>query len=444
MNADYKKMEIATFRFGLISEFVTGVKLSWGEKDKLLREKCMRRYAVPGSDRNKVSRASILSWVKQYEEGGRRIEALFPKERIDKGQCRALTPELRLAIKELRRDSPKLRLPAIINELKHRKFIAPDEEIKLSTIYRYLQNENLTSLNEDAIDKRHFEASQPNEIWQSDIMHGPRVMADGKEKKSYLIAVLDDHSRLITHAQFYLTEGIEHFRDCLRQSIMVRGLPQKLYIDNGSCYRAKQLEHITASLGIAITHSRPYTPQGRGKIERWFRYIRDNFLPQHEGKKETLDNLNKALFDWVFDYNNKLHGTTKQTPYERYKQNLQCVRPAPPDLTSYFRHVEIRQVKRDRTIRLKGHVFEAPVKLIDRKVEVKYLPGDYEKIEVFFNGISYGFANPVDPHVNSKIGRNWEPLPPKKGSQETITVEEPKITGGELFGSNSINWEGEE
>ena len=144
-------------------------------------------------------------------------------------------------------------------------------------MYRYLKNEELTVVNEEAKDKRAFEASHPNEIWQSDVMHGPRVLVEGKLKKAYLIGIIDDYSRFIIHAQFYLAETRENFLDALRQAVLSRGLPQKLYIDNGSCYKALHLEQVAAQLGVTITHSRPYTPQGRGKIERWFRYVQDSF-----------------------------------------------------------------------------------------------------------------------------------------------------------------------
>ena len=169
-----------------------------------------------------------------------------------------------------------MNVPAIIKTLKHKKLIAPDER-SISTVYRYLKNEELTVVNEEAKDKRAFEASHPNEIWQSDVMHGPRVLVEGKLKKAYLIGIIDDYSRFIIHAQFYLAETRENFLDALRQAVLSRGLPQKLYIDNGSCYKALHLEQVAAQLGVTITHSRPYTPQGRGKIERWFRYVQDSF-----------------------------------------------------------------------------------------------------------------------------------------------------------------------
>ncbi len=439
MNDDEKKLKIATFRFGLISEFVTGVRLAYGDKEKLINEKIMRRYDIPFSSRNIVSRSSIEKWITNYKKIGYRIEGLYPQERSDKGTARALSNTLKLAIKELKKDQPNLKLPALITCLRHKKLIGLDEHINVTTLYRYLKCEKLNSVNESAIDKRHFEAEHPNGIWQSDVMHGPYVTVDGKSKKAYLIAIIDDHSRFIIHAEFYLAETRENFLDCLRQGIMKRGLPQILYIDNGSCFKALQLEQVTAQLGIAIKHSRPYTPQGRGKIERWFKYVRDNFVSVNaitSSNLEKLDLLNVNFAEWVDQYNDRIHGTTKQSPYARYRAGLECVRPAPARLLDYFRQTEFRRVKKDRTMRLMGNIFEAPVGLIDRQVELRFHPEDLSQVEIYFQNKSYGMAQIVNPHVNSQIGRNWDPHPEVKKFQRE-QIEMPTTTAtGQLFNNN--------
>jgi transposase InsO family protein len=429
-----KKLKIATFRFGLISEFVTGVRLNYGEKESLINAKLARKYDIPFSHKDRISRSTIEKWVVDYKKAGYRLEGLYPIERSDKGTTRALSCSLKLAIKELMKESPHLKGPALITCLRHKKLIANDEHINSSTLYRYLRHEELMAINEDAIDKRHFEAEHPNEIWQSDVMHGPSVRVEGKSKKAYLIAIIDDHSRFIVHAEFYLAETRENFLDCLRQGILKRGLPQKLYIDNGSCFKALHLEQVTAQLGIGISHSRPYIPQGRGKIERWFRYVRDNFISVYkEGKKsDQLSSLNDGFNEWVEEYNNRVHGTTKQTPYKRYQAGLECVRPAPAHLLDYFRQIEFRRVKKDRTIRLMGALLEGPVGLIDRAVELRFHPGDLSRIEIFFQNRSYGLATIVNPHVNSKIGRNWDPAPGRNKESELIENQLPPQTG-QLF-----------
>ena len=435
-----KKLQIATFRFGIISEFVTGVRLEYGDKERFMREKTSRTYEVPFSkNRTRVARSTIDKWVCDYKKAGFRLEGLEPKGRSDKGKSRAISPSLKLAIKELKKEEPDIKVPAIVNRLRHKKLIAHDEVLNPSTIYRYLAAEQLVTVNEDAHDKRHFEASHPNEIWQSDVMHGPYVRVDGeRSKKSYLIAIIDDHSRLIIHAEFYLAETLENLLDALRQGIMKRGLPQKFYADNGACFKSVHLEQVAAQLGIGIKHSRPYIPQGRGKIERWFRYVRENFLHSNvKESRDTIDLINHHFSDWVDEYNNKVHSTTKQTPHVRYRQGLECVRPAPHGILDYFRQIEFRRVKKDRTIKLHGVLLEAPVGLIDRQVELRYHFEDLSEVEIFFQNKSYGIAPVVNPHVNAKIGRNWstENSAHKSRKQEDVLVTQTGPGTGQLFKS---------
>lgn len=435
-----KKLRIATFRFGIIADFVNGSRLDYGERENLFQLKVEKLYEIPFSKQQRIARSTIEKWIQDYKRGGYLLEALYPKTRKDRGQIRSVPAHIKLAIKELKKENPALTLPTIITALKHKKLIGADEHVSMSSLYRYWNNEELHSLNMTAVDKRHFEARYPNEIWQSDVMYGPMVRTEtgGRNRQSYLIAILDDHSRLIVHAEFYLSERRESFLDCLRLAILSRGLPQKLYIDNGSCYRALHLEQVTAQLGVAIKHSRPYMPQGRGKIERWFRYVRENFLQVLRLKEgdstPKLDFLNQNFSDWVDEYHNREHSSTKQSPMKRYQDGISHVRPAPDGLLDYFRQIEHRRVKKDRTIRLMGGIFEVPVGLIDKQVELRFHPEDPSHIEIYFDAKSYGLACVVNPHVNAKIGRNWEPkLGLSKEKSIEILKDESVPKTGELF-----------
>lgn len=422
MSKTEKQMEVATFRFGVISELVTGVRLDYGQRSELLRKKASLTYNIPHSSSTRISVTTLKKWILDYKQSGSRLEGLMPSGRKDRGLFRSLDDSLQLAIKEIFSEKPGLTGVALVNELRHRKYIGANEKVNLSVLYRYLKEHKLKS--RTFKDRRAFEATSPNELWQSDVLHGPLVFGHkGKRVKSYLIAILDDNSRLVPHGEFYETEKLEDMKDCLKKAIEKRGLPQKLYIDNGSCYKAINLEQVTASLGIQITHTPAYTPQGRGKIERWFRYVRENFLP-HYSDKMSLGDLNERFFDWLETYHNKIHSVTKQTPLERYRQNMKCVRPAPPELLGYFRFVEFRRVKKDRTFRLNGTLYEAPVDLIDQRIELKFHRGSPENVEIFFDGRSFGEATLLNRQVNFKVGRN---------NRMTAVEKETKPVPGQLF-----------
>ena len=430
---------VATFRFGIIADFVTGVRLGYGEKERLLAEKAVRTYEIPGSSQTRISRSVMLSWIAAYRKGGYRIEALRPKRRDDLGSFRTLDTALRMEIKRLKQENAYYTVPVIIKKLRLSKVIGPNDVVNKATIYRFIKVHCQDTPPNEGVDRRRFEAEHSNDIWQCDVLHGPMVQVDGAAafKKSYLLAILDDHSRLIVHAGFYLSETFETLKIGLREAISRRGIPQKFYVDNGACYRSEDLDRILACLGIALSHSRPYKPQGRGKIERWFKNIRTSFLPMLPQGALTLATLNELLSTFVDEYNNAEHSAIATTPYKRYRDDLACVRPAPDRLIDYFRNAEYRRVKKDRTVQLHGRVFEVSAKLIDQTVELLFHPDKPEDIEVQLRGASYGKAVPINLNVNAKVGRDWnvEVATEKKSKDSDTAVlnSNPGPFGGHLF-----------
>jgi transposase InsO family protein len=423
MNEEQKK-QVAIFRFGVISDFVTPVKLDRGEKERLLRDKCARHWRIPMSHRTRISRTAILSWVSSYLGGGRRLEALYPKARSDRNATRALDEETSLALVRLRRQIPKATIRSLIAEARDKSLVDKEVHLAETTVWRFLKREGLLHNSGDApVDRRKYEAELPNDTWQSDAMHGPQVLVKGKKRKVYLFAFLDDMSRLVPHAQFYPSEKLTSFLDALRQALLTRGLPRKLYVDNGSAFRSRHLAEITASLGIALIHSRPYQPQGRGKIERWFRTVRTGFLPGFRG--EAIEELNEALDLWVREqYHQRVHRGTGETPLKRFASHTECLRPAPKDLEDHFRVSARRRVARDRTVSLGGRLFEAPVELIGRQLTLLYHTHDPSRIEAFLEGQSHGMLRIVDLQVNCRVRRQQDHL--------SLHSEPRPISGGKL------------
>lgn len=398
-----KNEEIAVFRFGIIQEFVGGASLSQDEKRRLLKDKCARKWIIPHSTRTRISENTIYRWIRRYQKSGGKIESLYPDKRSDQGKPRKLDDETIAAIINARRQKPHIPAPLLLAELK-RQCIAP-QSTSLSAIYRLLHQYDLMDNAPKPEDRRKFEAQLPNDIWQSDVMHGPKVMADQKSRKTYLIAFIDDHSRLIAYAGFYLSENVVSFMDAFEKALARRGLPRKLYVDNGAAYRSHKLEFTCASLAIALIHARAYKPQGKGKIERFFRTVRSDFLPAADAS--CLEQLNRSLTAWLENvYHQRKHSSTGMTPFDRFARNLACIRQAPKDLKAYFRKAVYRTVARDRTITLDGHLFEAPVLLIGKRVLLLYHEHEPGQVEVFWEQTSHGFLAPVDLHVNCRVKRD--------------------------------------
>ncbi len=421
-----QKVKVAAFRFGVICDFVNGARLEHGQRERLLREKLARKWTIPFSEKTSIGRGTIQRWIALYEHGNGKLESLYPRDRSDKGQSRTIDEETELALILLRQEFPCATAESLIDLMNQRKLTTPGINLNLSGVYRLLHRHDLMRLNAGKPeDRRKFEAQWPNDMWQSDVMHGPWVDFEGKKKKTYLIAIIDDHSRLIPYARFYFSEKLEVYIDVFEKALLIRGLPRKLYVDNGAAFRSHHLEHIAASLGIALIRARPYKPQGKGKIERWFKTIRSRYLPTFTGN--TIEQLNRGLEIWLEQYHGRKHGSTGQTPFERFTSNMECLRAAPKNLKDHFRKTARRKVAKDRTITLNGRLFEGPVELMGKRVELLWHESKPQEVEVIFDKKSYGPALPVDVHVNCRIKRD------KNSCAQMTAADSSKYRGGRLW-----------
>lgn len=424
-----EKIIIATFRFGVICELVNGTKFDYGEKERLIQARCAREWTIPFSDRTSISRSTLLDWIKKYKESGNKLESLYPKTRIDKGFSRSIDDEIAAVIIQLKTQKPEITTDCLIKETVKQNPGISIRDLAPSCVYRLLKSNGLTGkTGRPSKDRRKFEAEQPNDLWQSDVMHGPKLIYNGKYRKCYLIAIIDDHSRLLPHAVFCFSENLATYLKVLEQAFLKRGLPRKLYVDNGAAFKSLHLKYVAASLEIALINAKAYQPQGKGKIERWFKTVRTSFLPTFSG--ETLEEINAAFETWLNTvYHQKKHTSTGQTPFNRFVSSMECIRVAPPNLTDYFRKTARRKVGKDRTVTLNGNLFEAPVSLIGEHVELLYHEETPLDVEVRFKQTSYGQINPVDLYVNCRVKRHrW------REDDIQLTHNKNDYKGGNLFG----------
>jgi transposase InsO family protein len=396
--------EIALFRFGVITPLVSQRHLGRGEQEVLIREIIGKQWKIPGSPRSSIGRSTMMRWLTDYLRSGRTIESLKPKKRRDAGSSRSIDSETEAALVALKQEIPEASLPVLIKVARGRGIIDRHFSASHQSIYRLFQRYGLDKPATAVIDRRRFEAELPNDLWQSDCMHGPRVIEEGKLRKSYLFTIIDDHSRLIPHAQFYLKENIDCYRDCLLQAMEKRGLPRRLFVDNGSVFRTHQLSYGCARLGVALLHSEPGVPESRGKIERLHRTIRMQLLPLLPSEL-TLSTINERLAAWIEEYHNTIHSSTGQKPLQRYLDHLEALRSAPKDLWDYFRVPAVRKVDKDRTVSLNGVLYEAPAGLIGNTVTLLYHKKDPKRVEVFLSERSHGFLVPLNAAINSRVKR---------------------------------------
>ena len=146
MSSEDSALRVATFRFGVIADFVNGAPFAHGEKMKLIKEKTDRRWEIPHSDRTHISVSTVLMWIQNYNEAGSRLEGLMPKSRKDRGTYRKIDHALQMAIKDLKRENPSYTVPVIVKKLKHAKIIGPTDKLNKASIYRFIKRKGLFCL----------------------------------------------------------------------------------------------------------------------------------------------------------------------------------------------------------------------------------------------------------------------------------------------------------
>jgi hypothetical protein len=260
-------------------------------------------------------------------------------------------------------------------------------------------------------DRRRFAFERAGQLWSSDVMHGPGVMIDGVRRKSYLIAFIDDASRVIPYAAFAFSESTRAFLPIYKQALLRRGLSERLYVDNGANYRSRHLSIVCAKLGVALIHARPYRPQGKGKIERFFRTVRSQLLTRLTADDtKSLEAINRRLWAWIEgEYHHAPHrGLDGKTPLERWAKCGEAVHFVEPglDLDDLFLFEAVRKVQKDRTVSLDGTVYEVDAALIGEKVTLRYDPHTAKRsIQVCHEDRFIEQARPVDLYANCFVKR---------------------------------------
>ena len=338
---DKIREQIALFRYGPIADLVHREERARGLYP-LLREKAERVYEIPGSRRSRVAAETIRDWLADYRRGG--FDALRPQVRRDQGRARAIPQEVADMLCQLKDETPALSVGAVIEQAKLSGGIGDELHLAPATVHRLLSRHGLMDKRPKqptSKDRRRFAFDNAGELWMSDVMHGPAVMSDGRKRKSYLLALLDDATRIVPYAAFALSESTAAFLPVLRQAVLRRGVPTRLYVDNGSAYRSHHLSLVCAKLGIALIHARPYQPQGKGKQERWFRTVRMQLLSTlAPSDTASLEALNRRLWAWVEgEYHQSPHkGLDGATPLDRWTISAQDIRLVDPgaDLDELF------------------------------------------------------------------------------------------------------------
>lgn len=388
-------LEIANFRYRLIAPIVSRKDLPPGQTQALINEAAAKTYLIPYSNRSTVSARSIERYLQDYRNGG--FETLKPKTR--NGRTTRIPEEYLKLASALKKESPKRSCEQIIKTLELTGKV-PAGLLKRSTVYDYLDKCELTRRFGPKEHKAYqrYQARHRNQRWIGDtcqLLYLKDPKRPDKKKKVYLIAWLDDYSRLVTHAQCYWAEKLPMLEDSLKKAILKHGCPEQIYVDLAKIYTSYHLESICGKLTIQRCLGRPYKPQGRGKLERLFSTIQNSFLPEFYIllKEETLglNELNEYLWVWFEKYyHNRVHSATKQPPRLRFESDAHALRNIPlGELYDAFLMEEKRVVDKTMLLSIHNKLFQTVAELIKRKVTVRYDPYELDKVQVYFEGQRY-------------------------------------------------------
>jgi len=428
------RTQIADFRYSVVAELCNPY-LSDEEKKLLLKEKSARQYVIPGSTKTGISSETIRSWATKYRLHGK--EGLLPKQREDRGRPRSFKDKEAQAIIEKLEKKPELTVSSVIKKLKKDGVI--ESKISSSSLSRFITANNLTKKERTKIsddkDQRRFAFEGPLECVQADAMHGfPIPNGKGKKKKAILLAFIDDATRRILYARFDFSEKSLLFEKGISHILKAHGKIGRLYVDNGSTFISNQTKRIVETLGIYIIHSKPYRPQGRGKIERFFRTVRQSFLRLiDEDEVQSLEQLNALFSNWLeTEYHRKIHSSLGVTPLDAWLSKCERIKRMDPfiDIDQIFLHQTTRRVYKDSIVSVYGVAFEVPSVLIGRRVTIIFDPRPpINRITVKYEGKDYGEAKQVDLYANTKVKRNKD----FNGEIESIPLENNPISVGGLL-----------
>jgi transposase InsO family protein len=399
---------IALLRHQIISPVLT-------DSDKTamnyFRQISTKDFDVPGRGPRRYAPGTMRLWLYAYRKKG--FQALKPKMRTDKGSFRLLADSVKDDIRKLRQLHPDLSCVKFYDRLINEgKLGVPP--ICIETLRRFLKVEGLYSLQERTPRKR-FEMRYFGELWTADFMHGPYIFDGKRQRRAILMAIIDDHSRLITGFQWSWSEDTKLLEETFKEALLKYGLPDRFYCDNGAAFSSSYLSLVCANTGIGLVHSKPYDSPSRGKIERFFRTVRQNFLPDVEEKNPTwtLKKLRDFFTIWIRDYyHQRVHNGIQMRPIDRYQNSITDFprkRIDEETLEEYFLVSIQRSVGKDSTISLNNVAFEVPPQYIGKKVDLKFSQNT-GPTEVFLydNGIRITKITPVDSQLN---GQTYKPTP---------------------------------
>jgi transposase InsO family protein len=402
---DEERQKIALFRYGIIAPAVSGNYDETLSLKGFFRDAANRVYTNPRGEDTRVTASTIERWFYSYKKGG--FDALIPQRRTDTGMCRKLDSDLCEQISFLKHEYP--RLPAT---LIHQKLIDNGSilkgEVSLSTVTRYINRLKSEQHLTNNTDMKRYEREHINEVWCGDSSVGPYLTVCNKKKRTFIIALIDDASRMITGIDIFFNDNFINLMSVMKTAVTRFGRPKLFNFDNGASYRNKQMELLAARIGTVIHYNQPYTPTGKAKIERWFRTLKDHWMSQLSMKDySSLDELRCSLLKYVNSYNKCIHSSLNgMSPQNRFfSESVLINRLSDEEIDKSFLLEYERRVSSDNVIVIDETEYEVPYRYARQRIKLRY-SADFETVYVVDS-----FSGELEPikllnkHDNAHIKR---------------------------------------
>lgn len=392
-NYEYRKL-VAQTRFSMIAPVVSGTFTDASVSANFKRIG-NREIEWPDGTKRHFSGDTIKWWLHIYRKYG--FEGLMPKDRLDLGRVRKLDDNHKRYIADLIREYPKI-TGVMIYEKMIEDGILNQGDCSIDTIQRYIRNTGLRNGQGKTLTKerRTWEFAHSCDGYEADTCHTFYIFDEnGEYRKTYLIAIIDNHSRMIVGAEFFFNDNAVNFQKVWHDAALRYGRSKVIIPDNGSSYKNKSTKEIESKLGTKIIYNPPYSPTGKAVVERFFYTMKLRFLDIRKGKEyHSLNGLNEDLRKWINEYNRTVHSSLKDdendnhTPFERYMYDMkdinvvQLSNKSPVEYASWlddvFMHETTRKVNGDSTVLIENVLFDVPSIYIGMRVIIRYNPRTFE------------------------------------------------------------------
>jgi transposase InsO family protein len=403
-NTPHQTQALTRFR---ALNFIEDLQRGGGVLADALRQASLHPWPDENGDYYAVR--TLEDWWYAYKKGG--FDALVPATRCDQGKNRVLDGPTAAWVLEQVTQNPTLPLKVLYTHWQQSQRPLPS----ISVLYRYLRRQGLDrkSLRSGRLESgptKAFEAPHVNDLWMVDFSPGPTLSVGGKALGTQLCVLVDDHSRLIPFAAYYPQANTEAFHHAFKEAILRRGLPRKLYTDQGQPFVNAHSHLVCAQLGVRLLHAKPYHSWSKGKCERLIQSIQQGFettlrLPGNAA--HSLEELNTKLSAWIQTvYHQRPHSSTGQSPEYRYQQAAKSLRQwdERQDLEPLFYLRLERTVRKNGTVRLEGELYEVPLSLRALKIQLRLDPWRRARIEVWYQDKFMGLARKAPLHLNAENG----------------------------------------